>query len=67
MSDNNEVKIETNESNPKKTEFVVEIKISDKNLSYRSDFSEAETIFWLESVKGLIIKNTFEKAGISQN
>jgi|LauGreDrversion4_2_1035121.scaffolds.fasta_scaffold1729272_2 hypothetical protein len=67
MSEDNEVKTETNENNPVKTEFVVEIKISDKNLSYRSDFSEAETIFWLESVKGLIIKNTFDKAGISQN
>lgn len=67
MSENNEVTTEASESNPIKTEFVVEIKISDKNLSYRSDFSEAETIFWLESVKGLIIKNTFDKAGISQN
>jgi len=67
MSENNEVTTETSENNPIKTEFVVEIKISDKNLSYRSDFSEAETIFWLESVKGLIIKNTFDKAGISQN
>ena len=67
MSKDDEVKTETNENNPVKTEFVVEIKISDKNLSYRSDFSEAETIFWLESVKGLIIKNTFDKAGISQN
>jgi len=67
MSENNEVTTETSENNPVKTEFVVEIKISDKNLSYRSDFSEAETIFWLESVKGLIIKNTFDKAGISQN
>ena len=67
MSENNEATTEASESNPVKTEFVVEIKISDKNLSYRSDFSEAETIFWLESVKGLIIKNTFDKAGISQN
>lgn len=55
------------EQSVEKTEFVVEIKVSDKNLSYRSDFSEAETIFWLESVKGLIIKNTFDKAGIAQN
>ena len=54
------------EDNTAKTEFVVEIKVSDKNLSYRSDFSEAETIFWLESVKGLIIKNTFDRAGIEQ-
>jgi len=49
-----------------KTEFVVEIKISDKNLSYKSDFTEAETIFWLEAVKDLIIKKTFEAAGIAE-
>jgi hypothetical protein len=49
-----------------KTEFVVEIKISDKNLSYKSDFTEAETVFWLESVKELIIKRTFEAAGITE-
>lgn len=62
----NEV-IEVNESEetPKK-DLLVEIKISDKNLSYRSDFSEAETIFWLEAVKDLIIKNTFARAGIEQ-
>ncbi len=57
MSEDNEVKTETNENNPVKTEFVVEIKISDKNLSYRSDFSEAETIFWLESVKASVIRD----------
>ena len=48
-------------------EFKVEIKISEKNLSYKSDFSEAETIFWLEAVKDLIIKKTFEAAGISES
>lgn len=37
------------------------------NLSYRSDFGEAETVFWLESVKDLIIKNAFNKAGLEQN
>ena len=56
MSDTPEVEV--------KTEFTVEIKISDKNLSYKSDFTEAETVFWLEAVKDLIIKKTFEAAGI---
>jgi hypothetical protein len=56
MSDTPEVEV--------KTEFVVEIKISDKNLSYKSDFTEAETVFWLEAVKDLIIKKTFEAAGM---
>ncbi len=56
MSDTPEVEV--------KTEFIVEIKISDKNLSYKSDFTEAETVFWLEAVKDLIIKKTFEAAGI---
>lgn len=50
-----------------KTEFVVEIKISEKNLAYKSDFSEAETIFWLEAVKNLVIKKTFEAAGITES
>jgi hypothetical protein len=56
MSDTPEVEV--------KTDFVVEIKISDKNLSYKSDFTEAETVFWLEAVKDLIIKKTFEAAGM---
>jgi hypothetical protein len=47
-------------------EFKVEIKISEKNLSYKSDFSEAETIFWLEAVKDLIIKKTFDAAGMAE-
>ncbi len=47
-----------------KTEFIVEIKISEKNLAYKSDFTEAETVFWLEAVKDLIIKKTFEAAGM---
>lgn len=43
-----------------KTEFSIEIKISNKNLQYRSDFTESETIFWLEAVKTLILKNAFD-------
>jgi len=50
-----------------KTHFKVEISISDKNLSYRSDFSESETIFWLEAVKKLIIEKTFAAAGLTEN
>lgn len=46
-------------------ELLVEIKISEKNLSYRSDFSEAETIFWIEAVKDLIIKKAFSTAGVN--
>lgn len=46
-------------------DLLVEIKISEKNLSYRSDFSEAETIFWIEAVKDLIIKNAFNRAGVN--
>ncbi len=59
--------IEVNESTQEsKKDLIVEIKISDKNLSYRSDFSEAETIFWLEAVKDLVLKNTFNRAGIEE-
>jgi len=46
-------------------ELLVEIKISEKNLSYRSDFSEAETVFWIEAVKDLIIKKAFSMAGLN--
>ena len=49
-----------------KKEFTIEIKISDKNLQYKSDFNEAETISWIESAKGLIIKNAFDNADIKQ-
>jgi len=56
-----------NTSSDPKTEFKVEIIIGDKNLSYRSDFTESETIFWLEAVKKLIIEKTFEAAGLSEN
>ena len=42
-------------------ELVIEIKISNANLQYKSDFNEAETIFWMESVKTLILKNAFDK------
>jgi hypothetical protein len=48
-----------------KKDFNISINISDKNLSYKSDFNEAETIFWLEAVKNLIIQKAFESAGIN--
>lgn len=54
------------EVSPEKKDFSIEIKISEQNLSYRSDFAEAETVFWLEAVKDLIIKNAFNKAGLEQ-
>lgn len=41
-------------------EYTINILISDKNLSYKSDFNEAETIFWLEAVKDLILRRTFD-------
>lgn len=62
MSEENEtVKEEEAQEGPK--EFTVTIMISDKNLSYKSDFNEAETVFWLESVKALILKRAFDAAG----
>lgn len=53
--------IETTEAVDPKKEFIIEIKISDANLLYKSDFNEAETIFWMESVKSLILTNAFNK------
>jgi hypothetical protein len=67
MSDNQEVEtIETPDTPEVKTEFSIEINISNANLSYRSDFPEGETVFWLESVKNLIIKNTFENNNLTE-
>ena len=60
------VDTEVNEEVEVKTEFKVEIMISDSNLSYKSDFAEGDTVFWLEAVKNLIIKNTFENGNLSQ-
>lgn len=48
-------------------EFIIEIKISNANLQYKSDFNEAETIFWMESVKTLILKNAFDKVNQTQS
>lgn len=61
MSEELEVITETEATVPEgKKEFTVTIMISDQNLSYKSDFNEAETIFWIESVKALILKRAFE-------
>ena len=66
MSEENEI-VKEEEAQEAPKEFTVTIMISYKNLSYKSDFNEAETVFWLESVKDLIIKNAFNKAGLEQN
>jgi len=41
--------------------FEITIKITKDNLEYVSDFAESETIFWLEAVKNIIIKESFDK------
>jgi len=53
---------EVPEATEAKKEFTIEIKISDANLQYKSDFNEAETIFWMESVKALILNNAFARS-----
>lgn len=53
---------EAAESVETKKDFTIEIKISDANLQYKSDFNEAETIFWMESVKTLILNNAFARS-----
>jgi hypothetical protein len=58
-----EVVVEEVKQEEASKEFTVTIMISDKNLSYKSDFNEAETVFWLESVKALILKRAFDAAG----
>lgn len=48
-------------------EATITIRVSQQNLQYKSDFSEPETIFWLESVKSLIMKKAFEMAGLTES
>lgn len=55
-----EVQVQTEASK----EFSISIKITNDNLSYSSDFSEPETIFWLEAIKSIIMKKAFDQAGI---
>lgn len=45
-------------------DLTIVIRITDNNLQYKSSFTEAETIFWLEAVKGLVMQNAFEKADL---
>jgi hypothetical protein len=56
-----------NENTQENQEATITIKVSQQNLQYKSDFSEPETIFWLESVKSLIMKKAFEMAGLTES
>jgi hypothetical protein len=38
----------------------IEITFSEADVAYKSDFTEAETVFWLEAVKDLIIKKVLK-------
>ena len=42
-------------------EFKIEIKITEDNINYTSDFKDNETIFWLEAVKNIILKDMAER------
>ena len=48
---------EVNVSEAKK-EFKIEVSISEANVSYKSDFPESDTVFWLEWVKNVILQKT---------
>lgn len=56
--------IVTPEVEVEEKKFQIVIEISNQNLAYKSDFSEPETIFWIEAVKQIILKKAFEDAGI---
>jgi hypothetical protein len=58
---------DVNETPEQNKEATITIKVSEQNLQYKSDFSEPETIFWLESVKNLIMKKAFEMAGLTES
>lgn len=59
-----EVNAEAVSPETEEKKFQIVIEISNQNLAYKSDFSEPETIFWIEAVKQIILKKTFEDAGI---
>lgn len=40
----------------------IEIKISEDNLSYHSNFTDSETIYWLEAVKAVILNNAIRRS-----
>lgn len=46
---------------PEEKEFNINIKITSSNLSYKSDFSEPETVFWLEAIKDIVLRKTFQE------
>jgi len=48
-------------------EFKIEIKISAEALEYSSAFADSETIFWLEAVKSIILKDMADKASYYNN
>jgi len=56
-----------NENTQENQQATITITVSQQNLQYKSDFSEPETIFWLESVKSLIMKKAFEMAGLTES
>ena len=43
-------------------EMNITIKITNTNLSYKSDVSDPETVFGLEAIKDIIIKKTFQES-----
>lgn len=51
---------ETTQVSAEQKELNISIKITNSNLSYKSDFSEPETVFWLEAIKDIILKKTFQ-------
>jgi hypothetical protein len=53
------------EETPK--ELAVTIVISNQEIKYKSDFNEPETVFWIEAVKDLIIKNAFSRGNLQQS
>lgn len=44
-----------------KKELNIAIKITPDNITYKSDFSETETIFWLEAIKSIILQKAFSQ------
>lgn len=56
-----------NLDNFENTDVYIEIKISAEALEYTSAFADSKTIFWLEAVKSIILKDSFDKTSLRYN
>jgi len=47
--------------------YEIVISIDSEAVSYKTDFADNETVFWLETVKNIVIKKMAEEASYYNN